>query len=498
MGNRAPRITPEHVERGLTPQQINRLKGYLGNWYLALNPTYKWVEYQQRRIIPALERLEKREGKRKLMVEVPPGHAKTDLGTRAFIPWYMGRHPDHNVAITGYADDLVREFGRDIRNICNSSLARAVFPQLELTADSRAISHFKTVGGNQCYTAGLDGAWYGRRLNCFVLDDPVKNLLEAQSETVMKTRFDIYRSVVKSRLRPNAIVLANLTRFGLADFAARVLAFEKDEWEVLIIDAENEDGGYLWEDYYGKEWYESAKRDPETWWAQYRQRPREFEDEWFKKDWLNFYKIGSVPDTWPHYIIVDGAKSTSAKADRTSAPVIAAGPERRAFVVDWLYDRLDPGQRATALVGLIRRWNPRQILYEEKGWMSDAFYFNERLAREKISCRVTPVGTKGPRSQLSTEARIRELQTDFREARIWLPESLKKTLASGEEIDVIETFINEEYLKYKGHKSVPHDDGLDSLSRLHEKELHLDFQEAEQPPPIEDRPQEGKSWETEL
>lgn len=455
---------------------IQHLREHLGAWYLAINPTYKWVDYQQERIVPALERLERRDGKRKLAVFMPPGFAKSDIGTRAFIPWYLGRHPEHSAMTLAYGDDLAIGFGRNIKNTCNSRLGQAVFPGLELTKDSRGNKHFATVQGNEYWAAGFDSSVSGRRLNLLAIDDPVKNKREAESETEMTSRFDIYRSVADHRLRPDGIVAMFLHRFALTDFAARVLQHEGSEWDVLQIPCENEDGTYLWQDHFGRERFDQIKlKDPEIWWAMYMQQPRAFAQHYFSDTWLNFYEPKDIKKSWATYMICDPGLSQKRSADRTSIIVLAAGPERRLFVVDWVMDRLDPDQRADAIVRLVRKHRPRRFIYEEFGLVSDTFYLNKRFKKEGISIRPIAVGRKGPRALQSKESRIAELRSDFREALIWLPKTWAYRCVDGSLIDVIRLFIDEEYIPYRGAGSVPHDDGLDSLSRIHEPELRIEY-----------------------
>jgi len=471
MKGRQPRPAGPTQTRDTTAQ----LAASLGDWYLALNPTYHDAPFQQEQIVPALEHLARRHGKRKLLIEVPPGHAKTDLATKHFIPHYLGNHPGHSAMTLSYSDDLSKMFGRAIKNVCNDPIAQSVFPGLALTRDSRANSFFATVQGNDYYAVGFDGTIAGRRVDLLGIDDPVKNKVQAESETIMSSHFDVYRSVVKSRLKPNGLMFMALTRYGLRDFAARVLESEGAEWDILSIPAEDAEGHYLWEEHYGRAHYESAKRDEEVWWATYMQRPKAFTENYFREEWLCFSEPGAVKGAWGNYMICDPALAQTRKANRTSIVVVAAGPERRIFLRDWVYDRLDPDQRADACCRLVRKWQPRRFLYEEFGLTADTFYLGKRFKQEGIALRPISTGRRGPRAALSKDDRIKELRSDFRDGLIWFPKSLKQTCVDGTTIDVIRTFLDEEYLPYRGPDSVPRDDGLDTLSRLHDPELRLEY-----------------------
>jgi len=400
----------------------------------------------------------------------------SQISTVSGVPFYLGNHPGHSAMTLSYGDDRAREFGSDVKDVCQSTLGREIFPGLELTKDSKSIKFFKTDQGNRYYSYSFASIGGGVHLDFLGIDDPVKGMNEAESESYMERTIKSYTSVVRNRMKPGGIILANLTRFSLRDWAARVLEAEGNEWDVLTIPAENENGEYLWEEYKGRDFYENAKRDTDTWWAVFQGQPKAFESHWFREEDFLYYDQKELDPKWARYMICDPASSTHRRADRTSILVVVAGPERRVFVVDWIYDRLDPGQRADAIVQLLRKWKPRRFTYEQVGLTNDTWYLNERLAKEQmLHMRPTPVGKVGQRAHMSKEARIEELKEDLFNHRIYFPYKLEKTLAGGEKIDVIQTFKQEEYLPYRGKDSVPRDDGLDTLSRLHDPELRLDF-----------------------
>jgi len=488
----------------LSPEQQQKLSTNLGAWHLALRPDEKPAWFHQRLIIPAIERLLNGRGKRKLAICLPPGHGKSEVGTVSLIPFLLGSRPGIRAMTLSYSTAFAMEFGRRIRNICESDLATEVFPTAHPTLDSHGSKRFSTKGGSSYFAAGFNDRIAGVHYDFIGIDDPVKSMFEAQSEPKMRARFDVYRSVVKDRLRPKGKMLMSLTRYWLRDFFARVMEAEPDAWDILIVPAEDTDGKFgwppdrrgrfLWSDYYGDAHYESAKSDQEVWWSVWQQQPRAFDEFWFNEDWFLTYKPGTVKRGWAHYMICDPGLAMSARSDRTSILVIAAGPENRVFVVDWVYDRLNPEQRAQHIVRLARKWKPRRFVYEEQGLVSDTFYLNQRMAKENLVLRPVAVGRKGPRAQLTKESRIRELRSDFAQARIWFPPSIMQKCADGSEIDVIATFRNEEFIPYRGEDSVRHDDGLDSLSRIHDPELRIQFIPEPDGRPERREPQRG-GWE---
>lgn len=471
------------MPRNQTPRSASAPTESFEAWYRRRNPEFVVTAYQLT-LIRRLEQLARREGRRKLAVTMPPGDGKSSIGTLNFAPWYLSQFPTHSVlGPVSYADALAKRFGGKVKRACEAE-ARDRYPGLTPTRDSRAKNYFTTEQGNEFHAAGFDGPIAGNRMDLVIIDDPVKNRSEAESEATMEERFDIYKSVIRNRLKPGGIMLMVLTRYGLRDFYARVIQAEPDQWDVLTFPAENADGTFLWEEYHGREHYELEKKDPETWWSVWMQEPRAFISRSFSPNWLMYYERGDPgsktdPWRWATYAMCDAARGLGGKdANRTSMPIWAAGPERRVFLVDWVLDRLDPGQRADAVVRMIRKWQPARFIYEETSYNSDTFYLNERMEKEGISQRLIPVGRKGPRAHMSKGQKIEQLAEWFREGRIWLPKKLMYRQVDGHEVDLVKYFIEQEYIPYRGQDTIPFDDALDSFAMLNEPELRLEYLEA--------------------
>ena len=490
--------------------QINagKFRNSYGNYYLYLNPDFSYVGFQQEAVVPELEKIERGQTK-KLLVMLPFGHAKSDLGSKNFIPWYMGRSPHKSVILLCYGDKLVQKFGDFIRDQVVSDKFKAVFPEFKMSQGSRAKDYFKTTAGGEFIAAPFDGAVNGNRADLIVIDDPLKNMEEALSETRLEHLMDMYRGVVKNRLKPGGAILMNTTRFSLRDFVARVLEMEGDLWTTLLMsaepDPEGHPGEYLWESHYGKERYEEAKRDPMTWAANFQQEPISGTNQRFQLDWLMgdengvggcIYREPIHPGDFNTYMFCDPSLGRDRTADRTCMLILAAGPEKRIFLVDAVLDRLDPGQRSEEVIRLHRIWHPKQFLYEEYGAMADTYHL--KLAMEKEDLRVfpIPVGGRGSHHNMAKEDRIWQLRPDFRDGRIWLPPTMKRKLKDGSMLDIVKHFIEEEYLPYAGRGSVAHDDMLDCLARIHEDCLHMDHANPDNEYEHADGYAHNGSWET--
>lgn len=476
----------------LSPEEIQAAREHLGAYYILVNTGYRYVPYQQEQIAPALEDLEA--GRiQKLAIFMPPGEAKSDWGTRAFAPWYLGKHPEKNAMVCSYSSELASDdFGTRIKERIQSSTHLAIFPDSRLTTDSRAKTHFRTIKGGDFYSNGYSGSIGGKRLDLFIGDDLIKNWDEANSELVQNSLFETYKGVIKDRMRPGGIMLLCAHRWTTRDVYYRILehdglASEGGDWTVLTLPAESLDkpGEFLWEEHHGKKHYlDFRDKDERTWWSKFQQNPARSESFWFRDVWLGYYDEPIPADRYNTYILIDPAGSKTKQSDYTSLHVWAAGQDRKLFLADWVFDKFDPGERVQMIMNKVRKWKPQQVIYEEYGLNNDTFYIKEKMVEARMDERFypIPVGKKGPRHSLSKNERIRGIIPFFREGRIFLPRKFAYKQHNGQTIDLTKRFLDEEYSIFKGEGTTVHDDDLDNMSRLLEDELHINYWE---PPPQE-------------
>jgi len=503
----------------------------LGTYYLALHPNYDYVPFQQERIVPVLEGVECGDVER-LMVFLPSGHSKSDLITKTLVPWFLGRNPGKNVILLTHTDPLAKDFGSDIRNTMSTNTNHlAIFPNCRIDNRNHAGNFFRTSQGNAFYAFGMDGGVTGRRADLIIIDDPHKSIEEALSDLAGNTLYSIYKGVIKDRLRPGGAIVLAMTRWAVRDLAGRILEEEAARWKVLVLKAEEDNaegqpsGHYLWESFFGRDRYEEAKQDSYIWNAKWQQTPAPQLTQGFDEDWLRFYipddrkpEYRTNPDGTPgpmiamptsyekllkfnNYVLVDPAMGKDAAHDRSCILVLAAGPEKRLFLVDAVLDRLDPVERIEHLVRLARLWKPKVICYEEYALQADTVFLKLKLEAEGITdLNVISVGRKAIKGlsggRLKKHDRIIQLQADFRESRIWLPRRMLRKQLDGAEIDLVHHFITREYLPYAGEGSIAHEDMLDCMSRIHDSDLMIEYREREvRDEYYDDGYQGGGSWE---
>jgi predicted phage terminase large subunit-like protein len=248
-------------------------------------PTYEEAGHH-RMIADRLEAVERGDIKR-LMIFMPPRHGKSELASRRFPAWYLGRNPKAEVIAASYNSDLAADFGRDVRGIVNSEEYRRLFP-VELRQDSKAADRWHTSEGGAYRAAGVGTAMTGRGADLLLIDDPVKDREEADSELRRERVWDWYRSTAYTRLSPNGRVVVIQTRWHEDDLSGRLLEAMADDWEVLSLPAVLSTGEALWPERFPLDRLDAIKRTvgPREWSALFMQRPQPDEGTFFQRQWF--------------------------------------------------------------------------------------------------------------------------------------------------------------------------------------------------------------------
>lgn len=238
----------------------------------------------------------------RLMVFMPPRHGKSELSTRHFAAWYMGRNPTRQVITAAYAADLAEnDFGRKVRNIISSPEFGNVFPDVTLSRDSGAKNQFALNKGGVYVAAGVDGGITGKGADLAIIDDPFKGRKDAESSVIRESVWDWYRSVLYTRLMPGGAIVLVMTRWHPDDLAGRLLKAQEtggDKWDVVelpaLADSPNDalgrhEGDALWPARYPLPALRRIRDTlgPREWSALYQQKPTEAEG--------NLFKVASIP-----------------------------------------------------------------------------------------------------------------------------------------------------------------------------------------------------------
>jgi hypothetical protein len=318
---------------------------------------YTFHKYQtghhHRLICEKLDRVESGD-LRRLMIFMPPRHGKSELASRRFPPYVLGRNPEREVISASYGSDLALDLSRDARNIVASPEFRALFPGMSLSQDSKAKNRWHTSHGGGYVSAGVGTAITGRGADVFNIDDPVKDRAEAESETTRESVWAWYRSTAYTRLEKDAAIILTMTRWHEDDLAGRLLEaaqVDGDKWEVLCLPAFSPEGDALWPEKYDRDALNQIRRVLELreWGALYEQNPRPSGSSFFDVQYALVGSViqdnrlaGGVPVEYPTicdavFAVMDTAVKTGSKNDGTGVAYFSLSNHvgHKVVVLDW-------------------------------------------------------------------------------------------------------------------------------------------------------------------
>lgn len=176
---------------------------------------------------------------RKLFVAMPPRHGKSEMISRYTPAWFLTKYPDLKVVLASYEADFAASWGRKARELVENHPEFGV----AVSNSSKASARWELAGRKGAmFTAGAGGPVTGKGGNLLIVDDPVKNAEEAQSQVIRDNTFDWYRSTFLSRgeklgeLDNGAVILLQ-TRWHDDDLAGRLMREEPDEWYQIVLPA---------------------------------------------------------------------------------------------------------------------------------------------------------------------------------------------------------------------------------------------------------------------
>lgn len=185
----------------------------------------------------------------RLVITLAPRMGKSELISKYFPAWTIGRKPNDDYILASYEADFAAEWGRKVRDILVEHGQR--FFGVKLRQDSKAADHWRienAAGGMQ--TCGVGGPLTGKGADILAIDDPFKNMEEANSDTIRAKKMDWFRTAAYTRLSPTAAMIMVATRWHEGDITGVVLDEMKDggdQWTYLHLPALHE-GKEVWAD----------------------------------------------------------------------------------------------------------------------------------------------------------------------------------------------------------------------------------------------------------
>lgn len=437
----------------------------LDTFYIASSRTYydkyckyvhkgQWLPANHTRIL--CERLEMVEDGaiKRLMVFMPPRHSKSMTVTETFPSWFIGKNPERRVIEVSYGDSLAQRFGKYNRQKV-SEYGKAIF-DLEISPDKSSMTDWDIKGHRGgMISVGIGGSITGQGADLLLIDDPIKNREEANSEVYRQKVWDEWQNTLYTRLHPGGAVIIILTRWHEDDLAGRLLNPEYgivEDWDIVSLPAlaeandpmGREPGEALWPERYGIEALEGIKNTvgSHTWTALYQQHPTPLEGGMIKRGWWKYYKelpgkFDEVIQSW------DMAFKDTAKSDFVVGQVWGRiGAEK--YLLDQVRARMDFPTTVQAVKNLSAKW-PQSLyrLVEDKA--------NGTAVIATLNRELGGMVAENPEG--SKEARMAAISASIEAGNVYIPDPS------------IAPWINDFIEELSAFPNGRHDDQADCLSQ---------------------------------
>ena len=368
----------------------------------------------------------------RLMLFMPPRHGKSTLASVAFPAWHLGRHPHHEFISCSYSGSLAMSFSRKVRQLLREPVYKNVFEKSRLDKDSQSIESWQTTQGGGYVAAGVGGGITGKGANVLVIDDPVKNREDAESDNNRAATWDWYTSTAYTRLSPGGGILVILTRWHDDDLAGRLLKQAEDgadQWEVIRYPAiaeidENfrKQGESLHPERYNVDALEQIRKaiGPRDWSALYQQNPVSDEGDYFSRDMIRYYEYDEIDTAELNYYCAwDLAIGQRDRNDYSVGIVVGIDEYDHLYVVDVVRGKYDGFELVEQILDLYETWRPG-IVGIERGHIEMALgpFLQKRTRERGLSEAYFKDLKVGRRDK---EARARAIQGRMQQGMVYFP-----------------------------------------------------------------------------
>lgn len=407
------------------------------------------VQKHHRAIAAALEQVELGLIPR-LIINVPPRHGKSELSSRLFPAWFHGRHPDQSIILATYADKLSWDFGREVRELIEDPLYAQVFPGRELV--SASVDRIEGKDGGKLFFIGRGSAATGRGAMGLLIDDPIKDRVEADSIVTRKKLWDWYNQVAKTRLDDSVgwIVIIQ-TRWHEDDAVGRLTdpqnpdysPAEGRRWKIIDLPALAKDhdplgrkyGEALWPAKFPVPYLEGLRdADPRGFQALYQGSPTPEKGNFFLAESIRTYNRGERPpnDRLRFYVGSDHAVSLKQDRDKTCLLPVGIDEDQNIWVMDDpLWGRYASNVVVEKMIDMMAKYHP-QLWWAERGHITGSIgpFLRKRMLERSTFTSVfemTPVKDKQARAQ-SIKARMAMGMVYFPSYAPWWMEARQEIL----------------------------------------------------------------------
>lgn len=390
-----------------------------------------FIEGEHHKIMAdAFERVANGELKR-LIVNMPPRHTKSEFASYLFPAWFLGKYPEKKIIQTAHTAELAVGFGRKVRNLISNDDYQKVFKGVELSSDSKAAGRWNTNKGGDYFAIGVGGAVTGKGADVLVIDDPHSEQEAAVGQyntDVYDKVYEWYTSGPRQRLQPGGAIIIVMTRWSKRDLTGQIIknSIQKEgagEWEVIELPAILPSGNALWPGFWKQEELESLKAElpVSKWNAQYQQNPTSEEGALIKREWWQEWTQSQMPECEAIIQSWDTAFLKTQRADYSACTTwgIFNWPDEdgqtipNLILLDSFKEKLEFPDLKRAAYDKYWEWEPDQMIIEAKAAGSPLIF--------ELRAMGIPVTEFTPSRGQDKIARVNAVTDLFASGVVWCP-----------------------------------------------------------------------------
>ena len=441
----AQEVTAKRLKLELRLEQLKKIDYSKNNFLYFVKQM--WPEFiagaHHKIIADKLEGIASGELKR-LIVNMPPRHTKSEFASYLFPAWMIGRKPKMKIIQATHTTELAVSFGRKVKNLLERDDYKEIFPDANLSADSKASGRWDTKAGGMYYAVGVGSNLAGRGGDLIVIDDPHSEQT-AMSNSGFEDAWEWYTGGPRQRLQPGGAIVLVQTRWSQKDMTGQLIkSMAKDpladQWEVIELPAIMPSGSACWPEYWSLPDLESVKASipPSKWNAQYQQNPTGEDNAIIPRSWWKRWKKKNVPDL--KYVIQSYDTAFTKRETSDYSAITTWGvfsPEEGGppglILLDSKKGRWDFPELKGIALEEYEYWDPDTVIVEAK---ASGLPLTHELRNTGI-----PVVNFTPSKGNDKVSRVHSVSPLFEAGMVWAPE---ETFAD-EMIEEVAAFPNGEY-----------------------------------------------------
>ena len=312
---------------------------------------------------------------KRLIVNMPPRHTKSEFASSLLPAWMIGRNPKLKIIQTTHTGELAIRFGRKAKTLMDTQEYKHIF-ETRLREDSQAAGRWETAQGGEYFAAGVGGAITGRGADLLIIDDPHSEQ-DAMNLMALERAYEWYTSGPRQRLQPGGQIICVMTRWNVKDLTGMLMQAQSeakaDQWELVEFPAIMPSGKPVWPEYWKLGELETVKASLSLgkWNAQWMQNPTSEEGAIIKREWWKKWDHSFMPKLEHVIQSYDTAFMKTETADYSAITTWGVFRESEdkppnLILVDALKGRYEFPELRRKALEQYKYWQPETVLIEAK------------------------------------------------------------------------------------------------------------------------------------